>query len=390
MRVLYVPDLVEYGGAFNSFCEMVKTLSEKNNVNPIIICSKKGKYEQFARDNNYEVHIAGYKAFFVGRGSSEIRKIIKLLLKIPYILEYKLCEKKAIKKLESEIDFTTIDIIHTNVNRNSIGAEFSKKYKIPHIWHIREFGDKDYNCMSLKRDYIPFMNENTSYFIAISNAIKMAWVDKGIDKDKIRMIYNGVDTNELTIHKKLNKDIIKIIMAGEIIPQKGQMVLVKAIGLLDEEYRKRIKVDFYGNGSVAYIRKIKHLIDKLKLSNRIELKEYTTNLKIILPDYDIGVMGSKSEGFGRVTIEYMLSGLCVIATNSGANPELIEDKETGYLFNTNDYFNLYEILKYLIDNPKMIKKAGLKSKEYAQENFSKEINAQKVYQLYNHVLKINI
>ena len=37
----------------------------------------------------------------------------------------------------------------------------------------------------------------------------------------------------------------------------------------------------------------------------------------------------KRQGFGRVTVEYMCAGLAVIASDCGANPELIQHDVTG-------------------------------------------------------------
>jgi len=41
---------------------------------------------------------------------------------------------------------------------------------------------------------------------------------------------------------------------------------------------------------------------------------------------------SRSEAFGRVTIEGLLSGCIVIGSNSGFTPEIIKDGKTGYLY----------------------------------------------------------
>ena len=47
-------------------------------------------------------------------------------------------------------------------------------------------------------------------------------------------------------------------------------------------------------------------------------------------------MCSRSEGFGRVTAEYMMAELPVLASDTEANPELIREGIDGYLYKFND------------------------------------------------------
>ena len=54
-----------------------------------------------------------------------------------------------------------------------------------------------------------------------------------------------------------------------------------------------------------------------------------TDVHSMLGNYQIGLMCSKSEGFGLVTAEYMHAKLGVIASNTGASPELIDNEITG-------------------------------------------------------------
>ena len=46
------------------------------------------------------------------------------------------------------------DLVYTNTSVLSLGYDLSRKIKKPHIWHIREYGDKDFNL-----SYIPLKNE---------------------------------------------------------------------------------------------------------------------------------------------------------------------------------------------------------------------------------------
>lgn len=389
MKVLFIPDIAEYGGSFNSFCEMVYTLSEKYDVTPVIVCSKKGKYTEFAKKNNFEVYFVGYEAFYVGKGSSHIRKIIKKILFPCLKIRYKLSEESALKKIRKKINMSEIDIIHTNINRNSFGAKIADYYKIPHVWHIREFGELDYECVSLLKNYIQYMNKHCDRFIAISHAVEKYWIAKGIDANKIETIYNGIDTKKFGVKGKryhADNSMIRIIMAGEVMPTKGQSVLLEALTLLSMEERKKIKVDIYGTGNRQYIKKLQKYVTNHGLDRIVDFKGFSNELNLIISDYDIGVMGSVSEGFGRITIEYMISGLCVFASNGGANMELIDNGHNGYLYETENSVSLAALIRKAIEQPECIIEIKENAIDYAKNNFSKEINAKKIYKVYNYCM----
>ena len=96
-----------------------------------------------------------------------------------------------------------------------------------------------------------------------------------------------------------------------------------------------------------------------------------------LKDYHVGLMCSKAEGFGRVTIEYMHASLVVIASDGGANPELIRDRETGLLYTREDTKTLTEKMIYLWEHrdkmAEIADKGQIEAKKYTKQNNAYEI-----------------
>ena len=97
-------------------------------------------------------------------------------------------------------------------------------------------------------------------------------------------------------------------------------------------------------------------------------------------------MCSRQEGFGRVTVEYMMAGLPVIASDIAANKELI-NSETGLLYHVGDIHSLKEKIVYLVNHRDLIEKMGRKAREYAQTSFSTEINTELVYNEYLKIIR---
>jgi len=386
MKVLFIPDVSEYGGAYNSFCEMVYCLHENHGVEPIILTARKGKYVEFAKKNGFEYLVVKYRPFYLQKGNTlEIRLAKFLVLPFLYV-DYMFAKISIIKKIDKNLDIASIDLIHSNVNRDDVGAILSNYYCIPHVWHLREPSEKN-RYYSFKKNFIEYMNNSCMSFIAISDMVKEEWEERGIQRGKIIKIYNGIDTSRFYHEKKDSiGNTIKIVMAGRIALHKGQIILLKAIALLPEKTRKKIKIDFYGSSEFAYQRRLDKFIKQTGIGENISFYEYDTCIEEKLTHYDIGLMCSNNEGFGRVTVEYMLAGLCVIASDSGANPEIIEDGVTGLLYKNNNEADLASVIETICNNKDQIRFIGKRAQEIARIKFSREQNADKVYGLYKSLL----
>lgn len=387
MKNLYIQDFGDIGGATNSLKELVTKLYKNYGVVPIIVTSDKNSVNKFADENGFENYAINHKQFIMAPSRNIFKKIIeKYFSKLLYLYNY-ILNNIALHKLEKHVDFNEIDIVHTNVMRSQIGFIINKKYGIKHVVHLREFGDLDYNCKPLMKNYIKYVNRYSTCFIAISNVIKEHWVKKGIDKDKINVIYNGVDSDKFNKNcRKTSNDKIKFIMSGFIFEGKGQLELIKALKLLPSEYIRNITLDLYGGVDEDYYKKINYEIKNSFLMGRVHLKKYTNKLNELLPEYDVGVICSKAEGFGRVTIEYMMCGLCVIASDSGANIELIKNNYNGLIYKLGNINDLAKKIMLVIENKEKRLKLANSGYFYSKNNFNSEKNSNNVYKLYERLM----
>ena len=88
---------------------------------------------------------------------------------------------------------------------------------------------------------------------------------------------------------------------------------------------------------------------------------YREDVCSLLHEYDCGVMCSRSEGFGRVTAEYMMAGLPVIASDTGANPELVNEGQTGLFYRWGDTSDLAKKIEMLADDALLCERMGLQA-----------------------------
>lgn len=385
MTVLYILDYGTVGGATHAFMDMV-TQMRTLGVHPIVATGKRTKFNDKLDEMGIENVAAGHYTVlqpFARKGKKWPLRLLK------FTLRYCIKEFFAVRKLSKELNFDKIDIIHTNSARNSLGCYLNRKYGVPHIMHIREFADCDFGCISYNPEYISLYNKYVNQFFSVSNAVMSHWNSKGVDSKKNKVIYDGVNCSDIlysTDESKYNENLRCVIVGGVGEP-KGQLIAVKAIAALPQEIRINIALDIVGWGDKRYMNEITETIYANGLSNQIRLLGAREDVHEQLHKYHIGLMCSKSEGFGLVTAEYMHASLGVIASSTGSCPELIEDNVTGLIFETGNVESLCRQITKLYNDRDLLVELSHNARKKALNSFTDEINAKNIYVEYMQLKK---
>lgn len=367
------------GGSGKSLIELV-TLLKSNGVSCVVVNPRKNNLNLKLDRLNIENYSVGYRLNICRKDCTGIKLWIKYLIKLAL---YKICNFIALFKLALNIDFNSIDIIHMNNSVVDAGTYLARKFSIPIVWHIREFGQEDFNFLYFHKNIGKYISSKATKVIAISEAVSKSWENKGVDKKKIVTITHGINPINIAmsnIHPK-----IKMIFTGKISESKGQLDIVRAISELNEDEKKSVQLDIYGDGDIKYKNKIIEIIKKNKLENVVCLKGYSNDIHSLLEKYNVGIVNSKSEAMGRVTIEYMFAGLCILASNTGANGELLNYGQCGILF---DYLNLDDFkcnLRILLYNKNLVQNKRIAARNRALKYYSVKDNVNKFIDLYKEV-----
>ncbi|EPZ9215616.1 glycosyltransferase family 4 protein [Clostridium perfringens] len=320
------------------------------------------------------------KNYSISYEQSQIPKhdnIAKFILKfLVHFINYYWLNKNAINKIAKIVVDEKIELIHTNTSVIDIGNYISKKTGIKHVWHLREFGKEDFNFYPIRYNYIHEMNASNNVCLAISKAVKDTWTKKGVNG--IEVLYDGVVINPYEkVEYKDNK--IRLVMVGSFCEAKGQELLVNALIKMKKEYRKKLLVDFFGGKtSGSYYSSVERLIKENNLEEIITMKGFSNNISEELSKYDIGVLCSRAEAFGRVTAEYMMAGLCLVVPRSGANIELIEDNNCGLIYESQNVDSLASTIQSAIQDQKLVHEYGVKAKQIAEQKYNIDINASSI------------
>jgi glycosyltransferase involved in cell wall biosynthesis len=208
----------------------------------------------------------------------------------------------------------------------------------------------------------------TNHVIFISKEVKNFFAKKiDFNKKKYSVIYYGVNIKKFSkynykekidLKKKLNIDDKTIIIGcvARHVEQKSLDIVIKSFSQFVQQNPKiKAKLIMVGKGHLES--ELKRLAKNLNISNKIIWIKYTNKINLYFNLFHIFCLSSKYEGLGLVLLEALASGIPVLATRSGAIPEIIKNKKNGYLVKHGDINNFSRRIN---DTLKLSKKSSFK------------------------------
>ena len=174
-----------------------------------------------------------------------------------------------------------------------------------------------------------------------------------------------------------------VLYAGRLTPWKDPLTLVRAASLV---IRERKDVAFHLVGIGPLLDDIKRMARSLGIQDKVFVvtdADYFHGLTDYYKAADVFVLPTRKEGFGLVVLEAMASGLCVIASDGGAPPELLG--EAGMLFETGNYDSLAETILRVLSDDLLRQKLGAEARDRAVRTFTWDRCAQAYIRIYKEV-----
>lgn len=318
MKILFVisdPDI--RGGSTKSCITLVNYLL-KQNVEPIIICpSVRGAHAYF-KSLGIKTYVLKY--YFSTRPLLDgFRRVVKF---VPKILRREFFNRIAISSLLKIIKIERPDIIHTNTSVIDIGVKCAIKSNLPHIFHIREYGDLDFgmNVKFLSK----YFNRPNLYTICITKGI--AKYKKMLSSPNNRIIYNGiVSTNSISI--KTSKERY-FFYAGRIEPTKGIKDLIDTYIEYALKINSPVKLKIAGSIPKSQELFYHSLLDKIEYygcQDFIEWLGERDDIDSLMRNATATIIPSYNEAFGRVMPEAMSNECLCIGRDTGGTKEQFDN-----------------------------------------------------------------
>jgi sugar transferase (PEP-CTERM/EpsH1 system associated) len=206
-----------------------------------------------------------------------------------------------------------------------------------------------------------------------------------IKKEKISHICNGVDIKRFQPMVNTRSKIqLEVLTVGRLATVKNQILLLKGLANALKQ-NKNINVTIVGEGACRH--QLQEFINTHHLQGHCQLLGDRTDIPTLMQKADVFVLPSLAEGISNTILEAMATGLPIIATNVGGNPELVFLNENGKLFDSNSPEELSQIMLEYLSNDELIKAHGSSSRGMAVNQFSINTMAEKYKELYLNIMR---
>lgn len=358
MNILYLNNVMEFGGVEKCIIQLSKSFKEKNKV---IVATEEGPLVK-------ELSMVGVRHYDILNTDS----------KTPHIII------RNIIKIANIIKREKIDIVHSHHRMTTLYCKILLKFidfKLIHTQHL---------CIEDKLILTKITLKNIP-IITVSNGAKENLVNKyGLKCENITTIYNTIETEneDYSIDDRLidlnNQGRFIVAHISRLVEYKG---IYDFLEVVKEVSQKEDNIRFVIIGDGEEKDRIIRYIKQNDLSEIVYLLGNKNNIINYLKKIDLVLLCSYIEGLPLVPIESFSQGVPVIATNISGTNEEIEDNVNGYLVEKKDIGDFTNKILQLYYNKDLYEKVSIRCKEVFMEKFNKDNYITNHSNVYEDVLK---
>ena len=127
---------------------------------------------------------------------------------------------------------------------------------------------------------------------------------------------------------------------------------------------------------------LKRLHAELGLGDRFILRGSVADVAGFLRTVEIAILPSHSEGMSNALLESMSAGRAVIATDVGANAELVQHEKSGLIVPAGDENAIVEAIGRYLENPLRAAAYGAAARTRVEANFSRDTSTRRFEEFY--------
>jgi sugar transferase (PEP-CTERM/EpsH1 system associated) len=293
------------------------------------------------------------------------------------------------------------DVVHTR-NLGTIDCAWPAKLAgVPalvhgeHGWDVIDEHGQNRKYRLLRRACAPLIDRQ----IAVSRDIA-TWMERdvGLPASRVAQIYNGVDTSKfrpadgcrasLPTLGDSEADAFVIGTVGRMAEIKDPLTLAHAFIALCSGAgvaRRRLRLVMIGDGPLR--EDVNRALAAGGVQDLTWLPGRRDDIDRILRGLDLFVLPSRNEGISNTILEAMATGLPVVATDVGGNPEVVADGKTGMLVPSRNPAAIAAAMHAYLEGSAPVKAHGAAGRERVVEDFSMDMMLARYLDVYDSVVK---
>jgi glycosyltransferase involved in cell wall biosynthesis len=375
--VLYINPVSWVGGAEGAMLDLVTNI-DRSRFTPVVVCPSDGEFVDMLRKAGIPTHIV---PFYGLRARNPVRYF------------------ETIFKLRSLIKRYKARLVHVNQQyASNYGVIAAKLCRLPCIVHLRGVeGDKFF-------DRFLRWIARADQIICVSNAVRcrlLEYLQSRVDARRARLIeqkasvvYDGIKyeaalrPEEARNRLGLALDCQAVGIVGQVIPEKGIKEFVEAARIVADEKPNTVfaVVGEDPKPRRDFASEMAFYAERLGLGSNIRFYGFRRDAAQLTRAFDVTVLASWQEAFGRVVLESLAAGVPVVATRVGGVPEIVEDGVCGILVPPRNPESLAEGILAVLNMPQDKYFQMSENARRRAANFSIGRHVQEVQRLYDELL----
>lgn len=363
MKILNVTSITELRGGDAQMYTVYNLLDKKEDLKQYILCPDDSALATICKNDN--ANFFTYK-----KNKFKLFNLISAIIKI--------CKKES------------IDIVHIHdssaLNAGLVAMKFlSKTTLILSRKRNNRIKDKFLNRYK-------YSHPSIQKIVCVSEAVEAVFENIISDKDRLLTIYDAINvenfaqqTNKNLLHEEFHfSNDTKIVgnVAG-LTAQKDIYTFIDTAKKIKAKNNSIHPVKFVIIGDGPLKNDLIDYIKKNDLENDIFFTGFRNNVISLLPEFDVFLITSITEGLPLTVYEAFACRVPVVATKAGGIPEVIKNGENGFLANLKDFDSLSESVLKILQNPDLKEQIKKNAFKLVKENFDLCVMEKNYYTFYN-------
>ncbi len=201
----------------------------------------------------------------------------------------------------------------------------------------------------------------------------------------------GVERLRVSLQVPTGAPVVGMVAA--LHPIKNQELFLQAAALVRDRLpsaRFLVVGRPYDGSDIGYVDRLQRLVATLGLSREVQFLGYRQDVPALLQLIDIIVLPSRSEALGGILVEAMMAGKPVVAANVDGIPEVVLDREVGFLIDGYEPAPYAEHIIHLLMNRTLARAMGERGRVLAAERFDAARTARQVEAVYAAIRKLSL
>lgn len=361
MNVLHLSSEKTWRGGEQQIAYLIEE-SVKNGVNCHVACRKNTPFEAYCQKQNLPYIALPFANEFDFYTALQIKKY---------------CQQHKIDLIHAHSAHSHAISVWADLLRNKARIILSRRVDFP--VKNNPLSRFKYNYKGIKRIICVSEKIREVMMPSLDNPEVCVTVHSGIDLNRFA---NSRNTGKLHREFQLRPEEPIIGNISAIAEQKDYFTFVKTAKLLLSE---GLKATFFIIGDGPMRAEIEAFVKQQELTDHIIFTGFRNDISEILPELDVFLITSQTEGLGTTILDAFACRVPVVATKGGGIPEIVHHEKTGLLAEIYDTNTLVQHVSRLFSEPGLRHFLTENAYHFLQ-NFRKENTARKTLEIYRQVL----